>query len=90
MFLLAWDLDWLQVHAVDEVVRLLRVEGPGLLQLVTNEPEATADHEQQQSGDDEAQSERKNGTCGTKGDMWTISRRHSTKADRGRTSRGNV
>lgn len=25
------ELDWLQVHAVDEVVRLLRVEGPGFL-----------------------------------------------------------
>lgn len=84
------NLDWLQVHAVDEVVRLLRVEGPGFLQLVTNEPEATAYHEQQQSGDDEAQSERKDGTCGTKRDMWTVSKRHPTKADSDRTSRGNV
>lgn len=56
----------LQVHAVDEVVRLLRVEGAGFLELVTDEPEATANHEQQQSGDDEAQSQRKDGTCWTK------------------------
>lgn len=58
----------LQVHAVDEVVRLLRVEGPGFLQLVADQPQAAANHEQQQSGDDEAQGERKDGACGTQRD----------------------
>lgn len=62
---------WLQVHAVDEVVGLLRVEGAGLLELVTDEPEATANHEQQQSGDDEAQSQREDGTCWTRQHTWT-------------------
>lgn len=46
---------------------------------MTNEPEAAAYHEQQQSGDDEAQSERKDGTYGTKRYTWTVSKRHSTK-----------
>lgn len=39
--------DWLQVHAVDEVIWLLCGEGSGFLQLVTNKFESTADHEQQ-------------------------------------------
>lgn len=49
---------------------------------MTNEPEATAYHEQQQSGDDEAQSERKDGTCGTKRDMGTIRRRRTATGHR--------
>lgn len=54
--------DWLQVHAVDEVIWLLCGEGSGFLQLVTNESETTADHEQQQSGDDQAEGQRKDCT----------------------------
>lgn len=53
------SVGWLQVHAVDEVIGLLRGQGSGFLQLVANEPETTADHEQQQSGDDEAERQRK-------------------------------
>lgn len=47
--------DWLQVHAIDEVIRFLCCEGAGFLELVTNKSETTADHEQQQSGNDNAQ-----------------------------------
>jgi len=54
--------DWLQVHAVDEVIRLLCGEGAGFLNLVSNESESTADHEQQQRGDDEAESQRQDRT----------------------------
>lgn len=54
--------DWLQVHAVDEVIRLLCGEGSSFLQFVTDESEATADHEQQQSSDDQAERQRKDRT----------------------------
>lgn len=56
--------DGLQVHAVDEVIRLLRGEGSCLLQPVSNKSEATANHEQQHSSDDEAESQRKDRTFG--------------------------
>lgn len=59
--------DWLQVHAVYEIIGLLCGEGPGFLQLVTDKLETTADHEQQQSGDDEAESQRKDRTYRRKG-----------------------
>ena len=63
--------DWLQVHAVDEVIGLLRGEGSGFLQLVPNESETTADHEQQQGGDDEAESQREDCTWRRKdGKLW--------------------
>lgn len=50
-------LDWLQVHAVDEVIRFLCGEGPGLPYLVTNQSDTAADdeEEQQKGGDDESQ-----------------------------------
>lgn len=55
--------DWLQIHAVDEVIRLLCCEWAGFLELVLDEPQAAADHQQQQSGDDDAQSQREDGPC---------------------------
>lgn len=47
----------LQVHAVDEIIRLLCGEGAGLLQLVADQPQTAANHEQQQSRDDQAQNQ---------------------------------
>lgn len=57
---------WLQIHAVDKVIGLLRCEWAGFLELVPDESETTADHHQQQSGDDDAQSQREDGPCGRK------------------------
>jgi len=56
-------LSSLQVHAVDEVIGLLRGERAGLLQLVAGEAEAAANHQQEEGGDDEAQSQGQDGTC---------------------------
>lgn len=53
--------DWLQIHAVDEVIGLLCCEWAGFLELVSDEPQTAADHQQQQSGDDDAQSQREDG-----------------------------
>lgn len=53
----------LQVHAVDEVIGFLCGQGAGFLCPVADESEAAADHEQQQSGDEEAERQRKDGTC---------------------------
>lgn len=53
--------DQLQVHAIYEVIWLLGGEGSRLLQLVTNKSETTANHQQQQSGDDQAECQRKDG-----------------------------
>lgn len=55
--------DWLQIHAVDEVIGLLCCEWAGFLELVSDEPETAADHHQQQGGDYDAQSQRENGPC---------------------------
>lgn len=52
----------LQVHAVDEVIWLLCGEGSSFLQLVTNKSETTADHEQQESSDDQTKCKRKDRT----------------------------
>lgn len=51
LFAAPWT-DWLQVHAIDEVIWLLRGEGSRLLKLVTDKSETTANHEQEQSSDD--------------------------------------
>lgn len=60
---MCFPADWLQVHAIDEVIGLLRGEWSGFLQLVTHKSESTADHEQQEGGDDQAENQRKDCTC---------------------------
>lgn len=63
----------LQVHAVDEVIRLLSGEGAGLLQLVADQPQTAANHEQQQSRDDQAQNQWQDRTCrGEERDTGTV------------------
>lgn len=57
-----WRVDWqvavlLQIHAIDEVIRLFCGERQSFLQSATYKPEPAAHHQYEQNADDQTQSQ---------------------------------